>query len=311
VPSHHGAVIWVPPRTEPDHLRLLPPEMTVREIPSGDEGVPEHPGRGDILVPHGRRPYVRQLAERLENLRVVQTLSAGVDHYLELVPPGVTMCDARGVHDIPVSEWILAAILAMQRDIPRYVRQQEVHTWKGVEEPAGEVNGMEVLILGHGSIGEAAAQRLQAFGATVRGVALHPREGVHGPGELAALLPRADAVVVLLPLTDGTRRMVDAGFIARMKPGALLVNAGRGPTVDMAAVTEAVHDGRIRVALDVTDPEPLPADHPLWQEPGALVTPHVAGSSRAFLARAWRFAGEQCRRYLDGEPLHNVVSEGY
>jgi phosphoglycerate dehydrogenase-like enzyme len=285
--------------------------MAVRHIPGGDEGLPDHPGRGDILVPHGRRPYVRKLADRLENLRVVQTLSAGVDHYLELVPPGVTMCDARGVHDIPVAEWCVAAILAMQHQLPRYVRQQEQATWQPADQPAAEVNGMEVLILGHGSIGEATAQRLQAFGATVRGVTRHAREGMHTSDELPDLLPRADAVIVLVPLTDETRHVVDAPFIAQMKPGALLVNAGRGPTMDMQAVTQAVHEGRIRAALDVTDPEPLPHDHPLWREHGALITPHVAGSSTAFLERAWRFVGEQCRRYLDGEPLRNVVSEGY
>lgn len=304
-------MIWVPPRTDPEHLRLLPPELGVRHIPSGEEGVPERPGRGDILVPHGRRPYVRQLTERLENLHVIQTLSAGVDHYMELVPPGVTLCDARGVHDIPVSEWCVAAILAMQRDLPRYLRQQQQGTWKVAEQPAGEVHGMEVLVLGHGSIGEATAQRLRAFGATVRGVALHERAGVHTAAELPALLPTADAVVNLLPLTDQTRGMVDAQFIALMKPGALLVNAGRGPTVDMDAVTEAVREGRVRAALDVVDPEPLPEAHPLWHLDGALITPHVAGTSSPFLGRAWRFVGEQCRRYLDGQPLLNVVSEGY
>ena len=142
-------------------------------------------------------------------------------------------------------------------------------------------------------------------------MALHPRPGVHTVDDLPALLPAADAVVDLLPLTEQTRAMVDAAFIARMKPGALLVNAGRGPTVDTDAVTQAVADGRIRAALDVVDPEPLPVDHPLWRLEGALITPHIAGTSSAFLGRAWRFVGEQCRRYLDGEPLLNVVSEGY
>ncbi len=311
MPPIHGAVIWVPPGTDPEHLRLLPPDVAVRHIPAGDEGVPEHPGRGDILVPHGRRPYVRQLTERLENLHLVQTLSAGVDHYLELVPPGVTLCDARGVHDIPVSEWCVAAILAMQRDLPAYVRAQQRAAWQPASRPAGEVHGMEVLILGMGSIGAATARRLDAFGTTVRGVALHPRDGVHTAADLPDLLPAADAVVVLLPLTEETRALVDAAFIARMKPGALLVSAGRGPTMDMEAVTEAVQQGRIRAALDVTDPEPLPADHPLWHEAGALITPHVAGTSAAFLGRAWSFVAEQCRRYLDGEPLRNVVTEGY
>jgi phosphoglycerate dehydrogenase-like enzyme len=227
------------------------------------------------------------------------------------VPAGVTLCDARGVHDIPVSEWVVATILAMQKDLPRYVRQQANSTWEAGSAPASEVHGMEVLILGHGSIGRATARRLAPLGARVTGVALHAREDARGIDELDTLLPAADAVVVLLPLTDATRGMVDAGFIGRMKPNALLVNAGRGPVADTAAITEAVRQGRIRVALDVVDPEPLPADHPLWQQPGALLTPHVAGSSNAFLGRAWRFVGEQVRRYLDGAPLQNVVREDY
>jgi phosphoglycerate dehydrogenase-like enzyme len=129
--------------------------------------------------------------------------------------------------------------------------------------------------------------------------------------DLPSLLPEADAVVVLLPLTAATRGMVDAAFIARMKAGALLVNAGRGAVADTQAITDAVQQGRIRAALDVVDPEPLPAEHPLWSAPGTLITPHIAGSSDVFLDRAWRFAGEQVRRYVAGEPLRNVVGEGY
>jgi phosphoglycerate dehydrogenase-like enzyme len=309
VPPISGAVIWVPPDTEPDHLQLLPPGVQVREIPR--DAIPDRPGRGDIVVPHVRRDRLRELVDRLDGLRVIQTLSAGVDDYVEFVPPGVTLCDARGVHDIPVSEWVLAAILAMQRELPRYIRQQANRTWQPAPQPEPEVNGMEVLIVGHGSIGQAVAQRLTAFGAHVTGIALHPRGDTRGIAELDALLPDADAEVVLLPLTGTTRGMVGDKFIARMKPGALLINAGRGPVADTGAITEAVQQGRIRAALDVVDPEPLPQDHPLWQEPGALITPHVAGHSEVFIGRAWRFAGEQVRRYLDGKPLLNVVRDGY
>jgi len=309
VPAVTGAVVWVPRGFDAAMLQLLPGGVEVREIPDG--AVPEHPGRGDIVIPHVRRSILRDLLARLDNLRVVQTLSAGVDLVVDLIPDGVVLCDARGVHDVPVSEWVLAVILAMQRDLPRYVRQQTNGNWQPAPAPAHEVNGMEVLVLGHGSIGRAVEQRLTSFGARVTGVALHAREGTRGVDDLPSLLPGADAVVVLLPLTEQTRGMVGADFVARMKPGAILVNAGRGPVADTQAISDAVQAGRIRAALDVAAPEPLPRDHPLWHTEGALITPHIAGTSDAFLGRAWRFVAEQVQRYLDGEPLLNVVSEGY
>lgn len=309
MPPVTGAVVWVPAGTPSDHLGHLPTGVAVREIPH--DAAPEQPGRGDVVVPHVRRDVLAPLLQRLDGLRLVQTLSAGVDRYVDLVPAGVTLCDARGVHDVAVSEWVVAALLAMQRDLPLYARQQEAREWKPADPFAGEVHGMEVLVVGHGSIGRAVAERLQPFGARVTGVALHARDDARPVSDLAELLPTADAVVVLLPLTPQTAGMVDAGFIARMKPGALLVNAGRGPVADTAAITEALQQGRIRAVLDVVEPEPLPAEHPLWHAPNTLITPHVAGQSLALMDRAWRLVGEQVQRYLDGEPLRNVVSEGY
>jgi phosphoglycerate dehydrogenase-like enzyme len=304
-----GAVVWVPPETTAEQLRFLPDDATVRVVPG--DAIPEHPGRGDILIPHVGPVRRRELLQRLDGLRVVQTLSAGVDGILGDIPDGVALCDARGVHDISVSEWVVAAILAMQRELPVYVRDQANCTWKPAERSAREVHGMRVLILGHGSIGQAVARRLQPFGATVTGIALHPRQDARGIEDLDALLPDADALVVLLPLTDRTRGIIDARYIERMKPGALLVNAGRGGVADTQAIAAAVQRGRIRAALDVVDPEPLPAEHPLWRAGEVLLTPHIAGTTDGFLDRAWRFVGEQVRRYIDGEPLLNVVREGY
>lgn len=174
-----------------------------------------------------------------------------------------------------------------------------------------DLEGKRVLLLGYGSIGKAVEERLRPFGVEVLPVARHARPGVYTPQDLPHLLPQADAVVVLLPLTPETRRLVDREFLSRMKPGALLVNAGRGPVVDTEALLEAVREGRVRAALDVTDPEPLPPGHPLWRAEGVFITPHVAGLSQGFHRRAARFLADQVGRYLRGEPLRNVVQEGY
>jgi phosphoglycerate dehydrogenase-like enzyme len=155
------------------------------------------------------------------------------------------------------------------------------------------------------------AQRLAPFGVELVGVARTARDGVHGIDELDALLPGADAVVNLLPLTPATRGLVDARVLARMSPGSLLINAGRGATVDTAALVEALHAGHVRAVLDVVDPEPLPPGHPLWTAPGVLISPHSAGDTHGAERAAWALAGEQLRRYAAGEPLRNVVRNGY
>jgi phosphoglycerate dehydrogenase-like enzyme len=168
-----------------------------------------------------------------------------------------------------------------------------------------------VLIVGGGSIGTAIARRLAPFEVPVTLVARRGRPGVYAVSELPSLLPAADVVVLSVPLTEETTGMVDARFLAALPDGALVVNAARGPVVDTPALTAELATGRIGAALDVTDPEPLPADHPLWTMPNVLMTPHVAGSVRGLLPRAYRLVGEQVRRYVAGEPLVNVVVEGY
>ena len=168
-----------------------------------------------------------------------------------------------------------------------------------------------MLIVGYGSIGAAVEERLAPFGAKIERVARTPREGVHSDADLPALLAEADVVVILVPLTPQTHHLVDAVFIERMKTDALLVNAARGPIVDTDALLAALQAERIGAALDVTDPEPLPDEHPLWSAPNVLITPHIGGAVTRVFERGWRFAGEQVRRYMNGEPLHNVVSDGY
>jgi phosphoglycerate dehydrogenase-like enzyme len=248
------------------------------------------------------------LFDLLPGLRIVQSLSAGVDWLLPLVPPTVTVCRAVGVHDGPVSEWVVGAILAMERRLPEFLAFQKSAEWnrEAADTAIDDLEGRAVLVLGHGSIGRALAARLAPFGTRVIGVARQARDDTHPVSELPNLLPQADVVVNLLPLSPETQKIVDGDFFARMKAGSLFVNAGRGKTVDTDALLEALNSGRIRAALDVTDPEPLPADHPLWRAPNVLITPHVAGSVTRWRARGYRFAGEQIRRYAAGQPLLGI-----
>jgi phosphoglycerate dehydrogenase-like enzyme len=302
-------LVWVP-REDVGRLEGLPGTVRVAAIPAEAAGDP-HADTVEMLVPpFATRAELRALLGALPALRVVQSLGAGVDSYADLVPPGVVLCDARGVHDIPVAEWVLAAVLADAKRLPEHRDRQRDGAWEPLR--ARELHGMSVLVVGHGSIGRAVAERLEPFGAQVTGVARGARDGVAGVDDLPALLPHADIVVLLAPLTGETRHLADARFLAHMRDGALLVNAARGPIFDTAALLDALQAGRLRAALDVTDPEPLPPDHPLWREPGALITPHVAGSSDRFRERAYALVREQVERLVRGEPLTNVVGpEGY
>jgi phosphoglycerate dehydrogenase-like enzyme len=262
------------------------------------------PVSGKIL--RRQLPYVR-------GLKVVQAPFAGVDTLLPLLPPGITLCDARGVHDIPTAEWTVAVILAMQKYLPFYIGLQQQENWIGRRhsEQIDEVADKTILIVGYGSIGQAIESRLAPFGSRFVRVARRAREGVSPASQLDELLPQADIVVVITPLTAETRHLMNVDRIARMKRGALLVNPARGPVVDTDALVRALNDKRIRAALDVTDPEPLPAGHPLWKAPNLLLTPHTAGASPKFLGRALKLASEQAARFARGEPLLNVVTSGY
>jgi phosphoglycerate dehydrogenase-like enzyme len=174
-----------------------------------------------------------------------------------------------------------------------------------------EVADTTVLIVGYGSIGQAIETRLTPFGSKFLRVARTAREGVQAVNRLDELLPRADIVVLIAPLTTETTHLMDARRIARMRHGALLVNAARGPLVDTEALLQALLEKRIRAAVDTADPEPLPPAHPLWKAPNLLITPHVAGSSAKFIGRVIRLASEQAERFARNEPLKNVVTDGY
>jgi phosphoglycerate dehydrogenase-like enzyme len=249
-----------------------------------------------------------ELMARMPKLRVVQTLTAGYEHVLPYRPDGVTLCNAGRLHDTSTAELAVTLMLASLRGVPDFVRGQDAGQWR--HRRWESLADRTVLIVGYGGIGAAIERRLDGFEVAVLRVARRARTGVAPFTELPELLPRADVVVTCVPLDDQTRGMVDAGFLARMPDGALLVNVARGGVVDTGALVSEVVNGRLRAALDVTDPEPPPPGHPLWTAPGALLSPHVGGNSTAFLPRAHRLIVEQLGRFAAGEPLHHVVVPG-
>jgi phosphoglycerate dehydrogenase-like enzyme len=301
-----GLVVCLPDLPERGHLGALPPN--VRIVLVGDDSAPlPELGEVDLIVPfvRVREPLYELLARPRRRLRVIQTLSAGVDWLRGRVPDDVTVCNARGVFDAPLAEWVVGAILAMQRGLIASRDHQARSEWAFLEPD--EVMGRRVVILGMGSIGRAIADRLRPFGVEIVGIARTARDGVHGMSDLDRLLPEAEILVDMLPLTSETARILDARRLALLPDNALVVNAGRGRTVDTDALVRELQSGRIRAALDVVDPEPLPAGHPLWAVPNALVTPHMAGDTPSSIRKGFELAGDQIRRLAAGEPLINEV----
>ena len=293
-----------------EHLGALPDQVRLLTLAAG-----ETPLRADVIVFGAELRHLLPHLADIGGLRLVQTLNAGVEWLLPLVPERITVCNASGVHDGPVAEWVVTAILMMERRLLRYVDAQRERRWdtsgnalttdpKAID--ADDLDGKRVLIVGYGSIGRAVEARLRPFGAVVTGIASAARDAVYGPEALDDLLPLSDVVVLLAPLTERTRGMIDTSALSRMRAGALIVNAARGPMVDQVALERELRAGRLRAVLDVTDPEPLPADSTLWDAPNLWITPHTAGTSRRWKERAYRFAGDQIRRYAAGVPLLNV-----
>jgi phosphoglycerate dehydrogenase-like enzyme len=302
-------LVWLP--FDADLLDPAPKGLRFeRFVPEEHDGLPPSAREVEVYVPPYRfAPGDYELIGELPNLRVVQTMTAGVEHVRPYVPDGVLLCNGRGIHDASTAELAVALTLASLRGIPGFVRAQDRGEWAPFR--ATSLADRTVMILGYGAVGAAVERRLAGFEVDVVRVARTAREGVHGFEDLDRLLPAVDVVVVIVPLTRETRGLVDADFLARMKDGALLVNVARGPVVDTGALVEALHGGRISAALDVTDPEPLPADHPLWRAPNLLVSPHVGGDSTAMQPRAHRLVREQLERYATGEPLVNVMTGEY
>ncbi len=250
-----------------------------------------------------RRPV--EVVGEMPHLRVLQTLTAGVDQFLP-AREGITLCNAAGVHDAATSELAVGLMIAAQRDFASTFEGQRLQTWE--QGMTSSLADQRVLVVGAGNIGQAVERRLAGFECAVTLVGRSARGAIHGVDELPALVPQADIVVLIIPLTDQTRGLVDREFLAAMPDGALLVNVARGAVVNTADLLAEVESGRLRAALDVTDPEPLPTGHPLWTASGVIISPHRGGASAAMWPRAYRLVTEQLRRVADGRPLLNVVA---
>jgi phosphoglycerate dehydrogenase-like enzyme len=305
--------VWLPEQDAVSLMGGLPAGMAA-DVWTGGEQLPDSADEVEVVVlPFGVPSSRMPVLAKLPRLRLIQLMSAGAENIIPFVPPGVTLCNAQGVHDPAVAEWITAVILAQVRQLPRFMAAQQAGTWAPVRsEPLA---GQTVLIVGYGSIGEATERTLAPFGVRFERVARRSRPGVPGVMSLDSLpdaLPRADIVILLVPVTPATTGLVDAHFLAQLHDGALLVNAARGSIVDTAALLAELASGRLRAALDVTDPEPLPDGHPLWSAPGLLLTPHVAGAMTTDMSRVMTLVKDQLARYAAGDPLRHVVGDqGY
>jgi phosphoglycerate dehydrogenase-like enzyme len=309
------------------------PSEFLKDFPEGIELIPvsdqmEHNVDIDVWIPDPYVPLSLATWPHLHGVKLVLALMAGTEWLPEIVGPHVTICNARGAHNISTAEWTLAAILASLKYFPLYNDIQRAGVWKRRFEAPGhyakitgdqrplyppvlqeELTGKTVLLIGYGAIGKQIERMLQPFDVELLRVARHARAepAVHAVSELGRLLPRAEVLVLILPCTRESQGLIGRHQLALLQQGALLVNAGRGPIVDTDALVEALQAGRIRAALDVTEPEPLPEGHPLWSCPNLLLTPHVAGSTPQFSPRSLHTAADELRRYMQGEPLHNVV----
>lgn len=298
-----------------DRRTVLQPFVDLSPLPSGldaqwwnadGEPDPDVLARVELYVmPYTFSAITGEVIERMPRLRIVQTLTAGYEHVMPYLPDGVVLCNARGVHDASTAELAVALTLASLRRIPEFVRAQQREDWAfGMYDALADKT---VLIVGYGAVGAAVERRLVPFECDVLRVARTARDGVAGFDALPSLLGRVDVVILTVPLTDQTRRLVGAEFLAAMRDGTLLVNVARGGVVDTDALLAELSTGRLRAALDVTDPEPPPPGHPLWSVPGLLISPHVGGSTTAFEPRARRMLRAQLERFVAGEPLANVV----
>jgi phosphoglycerate dehydrogenase-like enzyme len=309
------------------------PADLLSDFPPGVELIPlsrdlDHDVEVEVWIPDPYPTRNKHIVPHLRGVKLVLSMMAGTEWIPAAMGPHVTICNARGAHNISTAEWTISAILTMLKHFPLFLDIQHSGEWTRrfqataeYENLTGdsrrlyppvmleELTGKTVMLVGYGSIGKEIERMLEPFDVQLVRVARSERENpaVHAVGELDALLPKTHIVVLILPATDETRNLIDARQFSLMQRGTLLVNAARGPIVNTDALVTALESRRIRAALDVTEPEPLPLEHPLWKCPNLLITPHVGASSPEFARRSLKVAADELRRYMAGEPLLNVV----
>lgn len=282
----------------PKSITLLTPKnssLTGSVLEEIEFYVPQYMGGGAAL----------EVIPQMKNLRVLQLPTAGFEDALKYWRPGVTICNAGKVHSTSTSELAVGLAIAAQRGFPEFIRNQQKGIWGHQRFPS--LADSKVAIIGYGDVGKQIAERLKSFEVDITAYSRSGKDGAKIITELDADLPLFDIVILIAPLTDETKGMFGSQRLSLMKSDALLINVARGQLVDTDALLRELRSGRLRAALDVTDPEPLPPDHPLWKESNCIITPHVGGDTSAFEPRMHSLLKAQLERHLSGEPLRYVV----
>lgn len=284
------------------------------KLPAGITHLPTDgiaPADGDldkveIYVPrYMGGPAAIAMIPDMKNLKVIQSPNAGVDDVLKVRPDGVTLCNAAGVHDASTAELAIALSIASRRGFAAFALGQAAQQW-GHERKAS-LTDSNVAIVGYGNIGKMIGKMLANFEVTVTAFSRSGKDGALTFDHFDRMLPTFDVIILIVPLNDQTHHLMNAQRLAAMKTGASLINVARGAVVDTEALIAELNSGRITAGLDVTDPEPLPAGHPLWSAKNVIITPHVGGDSEAFTPRGRRLVEEQLARYVSGQPLLHIV----
>ena len=316
--------VGYPARLDPSFLQVMPSGIEL--VALADDL--DHEVAVDVWIPDPLSTRVVRVWPHLRGVRLVLSMMAGTEWIPPTVGPHVTICNAHGAHNISTAEWTVSVILAMLKHFPLFFDIQRSRDWRRRKEADAEyeritgdkrplhppvmqeeLTAKKVLLVGYGAIGKEIERMLGPFHVDLTRVARSARlePTVHAVSELDALLADAEIIILILPLTDESHGLIGADQFERMRQGALLVNAARGPIVQTDALVDALNSGKIRAALDVADPEPLPEDHPLWRCPNLFITPHIGASTPEFARRSLQVAADELRRYMAGEPLHNAV----
>lgn len=317
--AHHTLLVISPPNDRQlTHLDRLPPGTSLACGESMEAFAALAPAADVILSWSGNRKALEAAFAAAPKVKWIHSRSAGLDGLLfpALIDSPVTLTNGRGVFSQSLGEFVMTGALYFAKDLPRMRRNQKAHRWEQFD--IEEIRGQTMGIIGYGDIGRACAWRAKAMGMRVIAVRRRPQlsagdehvDEVFGLDRMLEVVPRCDYVVAAAPLTPETKALISDAVFAAMKPSAVIMNVGRGPVIDEAAMVRALESGRIRgAALDVFETEPLPESSPLWEMENVLLSPHCADHTATWLDDAMQFFLDNFERYAKGEPLENVVDK--